>query len=342
MSGVDITAAVCTYNRAPLLSGALESLVAQETRDRFSFEILVIDDASTDDTVQVVERFSSLSGVRVRYIRAEGRGIGPARNVAMKTAVGSWVAFMDDDERAAPGWLLALHAVASQTKAPVVGGPVRALLSESQLNLLSPSCQSVIGHGEYPYNSPTLLTGTWSPGCGNVILSTRIIDELGGFSDAPSAGEDNDLWRRVRSAGYEIWYAPDAVIHHVVPRYRLTTAYFRWNSQRWGDTFALQDWSNRGPVKTLILGAARIVKTCAVTLPGLVIARLRNDDRAALDFNCGIWRTQSYARRCLFLTSPRLFPQEQFFARLQFRGERASLTEEAGLPTKPPEIEGGG
>ncbi len=142
MSGVDITAAVCTYNRAPLLSGALESLVGQETRYRFSFEILVIDDASTDDTAQVVERFSSLSGVRVRYIRAEGRGIGPARNVAMKTAVGSWVAFMDDDERAAPGWLLALHAVASQTKAPVVGGPVRALLSESQLNLLSPACQS--------------------------------------------------------------------------------------------------------------------------------------------------------------------------------------------------------
>jgi len=322
MARPDITVAVCTYNRAELLAEALESLESQRTQRAFSYEILVVDDGSTDGTPQVVARFAQRSRVPVRCVRADGRGVGPARNKAVTESRGRWVAFVDDDERPEPAWLKELYAVAQDTGAPIVGGPVVLALPERERSRFSACCQVVIGGLVYPFDKPAVLRARQNPGCGNVLVARRVFEKVGLFSVAVSAGEDSDLWRRARSAGFQMWYAPAAVVRHAVPPYRLTEAYFKWNSLRWGDSFARRDWKYRGPAAALVLCLARVGKALAVTVPSVLVASMSGNDKALLDGKCALWRAAAYARRCLFLLAPSVFPQRWFFERLEFRRER--------------------
>jgi glycosyltransferase involved in cell wall biosynthesis len=87
-----VTAAVTTYNRARYLSGALESALAQTYRD---FEVLVVDDGSTDETAAVLDAYRD----RVRVVRQENQGRSGARNTALREARGRYISFLDSDDR---------------------------------------------------------------------------------------------------------------------------------------------------------------------------------------------------------------------------------------------------
>ena len=90
-----VTAAITTYNRAPFLDGALESVYAQTFDD---YEVLVVDDGSTDDTREVLSRHRD----RARIVRQENLGRSSARNTAVREARGRYVSFLDSDDRWLP------------------------------------------------------------------------------------------------------------------------------------------------------------------------------------------------------------------------------------------------
>ncbi len=100
MKDVDISVNLCTLNRAKLLQGVLESLTDQETFEKFSYEVIVVDNGSIDETECVVRGAASASRVPVRYFREEARGIPQARNRGIKESRGEWIAFFDDDQLA--------------------------------------------------------------------------------------------------------------------------------------------------------------------------------------------------------------------------------------------------
>jgi hypothetical protein len=104
-----ITIVLATRNRATLLRRAIESVLAQTHRE---WELIVVDDASTDDTLTVIK---SIRDPRVRLVQGDGSGAAWARNVGLREASGSIVAFLDDDNVMAPGWLRAV-AVAFQER----------------------------------------------------------------------------------------------------------------------------------------------------------------------------------------------------------------------------------
>src|SRR5205807_2204007 len=87
----DISVAICTYNRSKQLGSTLET-VRNQTLPGKTFEIVVIDDGSTDHTERVVSDFGRNSGVPVRYFKQENAGIGQARNRAVAHARAPWVA----------------------------------------------------------------------------------------------------------------------------------------------------------------------------------------------------------------------------------------------------------
>jgi glycosyltransferase involved in cell wall biosynthesis len=92
---VKVTAAITTYNRAPFLRGALESVFAQT---RPADEVLVVDDGSTDETSDVVAPYVE----RIRFVRQDNRGRSAARNRAVEEATGDLLAFLDSDDRWLP------------------------------------------------------------------------------------------------------------------------------------------------------------------------------------------------------------------------------------------------
>jgi glycosyltransferase involved in cell wall biosynthesis len=89
-----------TYNRADLLINTIESVLAQRFKD---FELLVIDDGSTDDTRELVNSFCD--STNIRYIYQENKGVGAARNTGIKNARGEWIAFLDSDDLWLPNHL---------------------------------------------------------------------------------------------------------------------------------------------------------------------------------------------------------------------------------------------
>jgi glycosyltransferase involved in cell wall biosynthesis len=106
-----VSVIIPTHNRATLLARAIQSVLSQEFAD---FELWIVDDASTDDTPEVVEQ---LEDARIRYLRLpENRGVSAARNTAMRSSSAPLIVFLDDDDEYLPGFLA--KTVEAHTDAP--------------------------------------------------------------------------------------------------------------------------------------------------------------------------------------------------------------------------------
>ena len=100
-----ITVLVCTYNRCQSLKKTIESVAIQTLSHAIAWEILVVDNNSTDETRQVIEAFRMEYPERFRYICERQQGVSHARNTGIRESRGEILAFIDDDETADPKWL---------------------------------------------------------------------------------------------------------------------------------------------------------------------------------------------------------------------------------------------
>lgn len=331
MKTPDISVVVCTYNRAEMLGGALESLACQETDGKFSYEILVIDDGSTDGTEDVVKEIvRKTNTVPVRYVHKQGGGLGDARNRGIAEARGKWIAFFDDDQLAKPNWLKELLALTSKTGAHCVGGTVRLCLSEQKLSQLSLITRSMLGE-TVGRKEPEKCVPKNYPGGGNVLIKSTVFDAVGQFDESMiRGGTDTEFFARVRMAGIEVWYTPRAVVHHLVPSYRLKDNYLSWRSLRCGDNFANRDCIEWGLAKTILVCIARIGQALLVNLPRLLLAYVLRDQAEVIGRKCLLWRCVGYVCQTLSLVAPKLFQQKRFFAPLEARREKTSFIKSRG------------
>jgi glycosyltransferase involved in cell wall biosynthesis len=325
MREADISVIVCTYNRVEMLHRALESLLSQKTDGAFSYEIVVVDDASTDNTADVVKEVAVHSGVPIRYVRKEGGGVGAARNAGVAEARGRWITFLDDDEWTEVDWLKNLLAIALDKGADCVGGTCLLDLPQEHLSRLSPLCRGMLGENIYG-ETAARLRGKRLPPTGNLLIAREVFDSIGGFDASMLyGGEDSDFVVRVKAAGLDFWIAPDAVVHHVAPIHRLESAHLRWCFLRWGIQSAQIDCRRMGRARMLLLCLARIGQAMLVNVPGLLTALLTHDRADVSDRKGLLWKAVGYTRECVFLVAPNIFPQEGFFSALGFRKRQAPL-----------------
>lgn len=209
------TVAVCTYNRAALLRDVLGDLCAQ-TLPREHYEILVVDNNSTDDTAAVAREFAARG---VRRVAEPAQGLSHARNRAWREARGEYVAYCDDDCRIPPGWLEAARTLALAHRPEGMGGPYFACYASPRPAWFKDAYGShdqgperVLGPGEF-------LDG------GNMILQRAVLEALGGFDGrlgmrgrALGYGEETDLQLRLRAArpGAALRYSPALWVRHLV------------------------------------------------------------------------------------------------------------------------------
>lgn len=218
-----ITVAICTRNRAGLLREAIESVVGQITADA---EIVLIDNASTDNTPEITRAFTAKHPCVTAY-REEKLGLSAARNTALRLARGQYVVFLDDDAVAEPGWLDAYRDCFKHPPAPLLagaGGAVFPRYDGPRPAWIPPGANLLNWSGEA--ESFQARGGPW--GCNFAVHREQALAH-GGFNPAlgrsgagMGAHEETELFWKLKRAGWAFWWLPAARIQHHVASHRLT------------------------------------------------------------------------------------------------------------------------
>ncbi len=319
MKQIDISVNICTYNRSEMLGDALRSVMCQETDNKFSFEIVVVDNVSTDSTKAVVQHVAKDSPVAVRYVFEKAKGVAQARNRGIKESQGAWIAFFDDDQIATANWLGQLYEVAVKTGAQCVGGAVHLDLPAEQLRELGYLCRRVLQESR-PGDRLCRYQGRDFPGSGNMLVARAVFDSIGLFDcSMVRGGSDWDFGIRARRAGFDMWYTSRAVIRHRIPPNRLMPEHFRYYERKNGAVFADYDFKYKGLSNTVFFCIARIGQAILINLPLLFFGWVRRDRGEVLGRICLLWRAEGYTRRTLSCLAPAVFPQNRFLDSLEFR-----------------------
>src|SRR5262245_16103709 len=259
----DISVVVCTRNRAALLRGALASLYDLATEDEFTYEIVVVDSESTDETRQVIVAAARESKHPLRGISEREPAIVAARNRGITAAQGRWIAFFDDDELADWHWLAELYRGAIEKQCRVVGGSVQLALPEGCQRKLHPSVQLLLGETigsdlPQPYSDRLL------PARGNWMIERSVLDEVGKFgATIEGRGEELELFARIERAGIDAWYIPTAIVHHLMPDERLENGYLLKLAKSRGRCEAAYKRAVLGPIRFMGLSLWRLIRQAA-------------------------------------------------------------------------------
>lgn len=231
-----ITVLVCTHNRCQTLAKAIESVAAQTLAQSLGWEILVVDNNSSDETRQVVENFRRRYPECIRYLFEPQQGLSYARNAGIREARGEILAFIDDDEIADAGWLQNLTANLHSGEWAGAGGRVLPPLGFSPPRWLS--SKNSFARGPLAIFDPGLEAGKLNepPFGANMAFRREVFGRYGGFrTDLGRTGknlisnEDTEFGRRLLAAGLRLRYEPSALTYHAVEEIRLRQEYFlRW------------------------------------------------------------------------------------------------------------------
>ena len=210
-----ISVVVVNWNRASLLRNCLLSLRNQQDAE---LEIIVVDNGSTDRSLAVLR--SEFPEIQV-ICNATNRGFCAANNQGIAAARGDYVALLNNDAEAQPGWAAALFQACQSS--PFVG-----MVASKILVYEDPSVIDKVGHLIYP-DGQNRGRGTgaidrgqfdrvepvlWPDGCA-ALYRADMLREIGGFDeDLFAYGDDAELGLRARMAGWECLYTPHAVVRH--------------------------------------------------------------------------------------------------------------------------------
>ena len=196
------TVVIPTHNRSSLLKRALESVLEQTFED---FELIIVDDHSTDDTASVVR---SLSDPRIRYmINKRTNGACGARNVGIFSAKGKWVAFLDDDDVWLPEKLGYQHELA-QNANKVVG----LICTDYGIYKEKQNSPVIFKNRTSGWVKDRLLYGGIIGCLSSVCVRTEILKAIEGFDERFPSSQDQDLFFRVAELS-QFAYVPKTLVY---------------------------------------------------------------------------------------------------------------------------------
>ena len=201
---VSITVIICTYNRAFLLKRALKSLFRQ-TVPSHHFEILVVDNGSTDDTEFVCNSMRE-DLPNLKYISTvNNSGLAHARNLGINSAKGKHILFTDDDCIVSNNWVERLNYYL--TREHIVAGSIDSSLS----SYLTISENIGIFHAFMSERKAGCIE--FIPGA-NMGFRLSVLKDLKGFNPNMKRSDDMEIFLRARLKGYNAFFAPDSVVTH--------------------------------------------------------------------------------------------------------------------------------
>ena len=230
---IEVAVCICTLRRPSSLLVAMESVVQQELPSGVQFKMIVVDNDRTPTAQFVVDAVRARADFPVEYRHCPGENISIARNAALDAATESWLAFLDDDERASPRWIADL--VAARAHAQAVFGPCEAVYRED--------APAWMRRGDFHSNRiaaphAAIETGYTS----NVLIDMSFVRRHGLRFDVSlgrSGGEDTIFFHAMRRLGAVLAYAPGAAVYEEVATARTNAGWITRRKYRAGQTYAL-------------------------------------------------------------------------------------------------------
>lgn len=229
-----LTVAICTWNRAALLERALRCLANLAIPPDVSWEVVVVDNGSTDRTSEVVAAMAG--ALPLRSVVEPESGLSHARNAAVRAARGHYILWTDDDVFVDQGWLAAYAgAFARHPEAAVFGGPIEPAFEGSPPSWLAPALPALgnayalldLGPRPIPFSYETLPFGANYAITAEVQRRHPYDPELGRSRDRLLAGEETAVVRAVLAEGHGGWWVPEARVQHFIPAERQSLRYLR-------------------------------------------------------------------------------------------------------------------
>lgn len=231
MSEPQISAIICTHNRDNYLGAAIDSLLAQDFTE---FEVVVVDNASSDRTREVVE--ARLSNPRLRYVWEPVLGLSIARNTGAKLSRGQILAYLDDDAIASPSWLRVIYsAYQNQANLAIAGGKVSLLWPNdvTKPKWLSPALAGNLGAYDLGDKILQITEPSLTPRGLNYSILRKFWEEIGGFDRHLGrigkkllSNEELYTTEQALAQGWQVVYLPDALVFHHIAIERLHPSWF--------------------------------------------------------------------------------------------------------------------
>lgn len=237
---MDVSVIICTYNRADWLFRTLRSLQIQETGPGISWEVIVVDNNSSDRTPEVVARASQDASVPVKYITEERQGKSFALNTGIEVSKGEILAFTDDDVVVDSGWVRAMWKASKTCDVIGFGGRTLPLwlcrkpnwiITEGRFaNAFGKVGIHNLGDEPLDYAKSRFLV----PAGANMFFRKTAFAEYGWFrEDLGMFGKkrigqvDTEFCARLIRNGEKLFYIPEALVWHAEQENHLTKRYFR-------------------------------------------------------------------------------------------------------------------
>ncbi|MEM9448786.1 MAG: glycosyltransferase [Cyanobacteria bacterium P01_E01_bin.6] len=267
MTDLPISAIICTHNRDHYLGAAIDSLLGQ--RFAHEFEVIVVDNASTDRTREVVQ--ARQPHRQLQYVYESVTGLSVARNTGARKAQGQILAYLDDDAIASEGWLQSLWNQYQQCADTAIAGgrisliwpdgvqPPRWISSELSGSLGFYDLGDEIVFIDNPGQTPRGL---------NYSMRRSFWEEMGGFDSQLGrvgkrllSNEELQMTERALEAGWRVAYLPDALVAHNVAPERLHQSWFLNRSWWQGiSEYYREQLAGRQGVAQLQRGAERFLR----------------------------------------------------------------------------------
>ncbi len=228
-----VSVVICSYNRAAYIGAALDSLYHQ-TASKDDFEVIVVDNNSSDGTNEVVKTWRAANPDGHFYYSTETKqGASFARNKGAALAKADWLCFMDDDAIATSDYIQ--NIIRHTQSHPTVlgfGGKIIPKYIPEEPRWMSYYVSSLVGNFDYAPVACPFENGKY-PLESNMILKKSAFDLVGGFNEAiPGVvgtlrigGEGKELFYKVIALGEKIYYDPSICVYHVVEVKKLTPEY---------------------------------------------------------------------------------------------------------------------
>lgn len=222
---VDLTIAICTWNRASIIGGTLDAVCSLEIPADTSWEVLIVDNNSSDNTVEVVSRYETK--LPLRYVLEPNAGTSFARNRAVNESKGKLFISLDDDCRPQSDLVMEyLQAMGDHPDVAVFGGTMEPEFECAPPRWISDNLDSLNavlarlkrpGANRYLAPNEPVVTG-------NMAIRTEILKrypfdtKLGYVGSNRMAGEDIDLYARLRADGHRAFWVGTANVRHFIPK----------------------------------------------------------------------------------------------------------------------------